>query len=213
MSDSGRQAYTLSDPRPEAAQSPYTFFLPTADELSAVSKGDHVKLIFKHQGEQWDAERMWVLVTEAQPNGLKGTLDNEPEEAPLSLGDEICFERHHIIQIQWADPSSAPPESDHREYWERCMVDDCVLDGSRPVEYLYREDPDMTQEGDRYPDSGWRIRGQQGDESDEAMDERGGDYVALGAVLNRDDSWLHMIDAPVGARFMRSFQTGEYLPV
>jgi len=36
-------------------------------------------------------------------------------------------------------------------------------------------------------------------------------YVALGAVLNQDDSWLHLIDEPVGARYMRDFRRDTYV--
>lgn len=90
-------------------------------------------------------------------------------------------------------------------------MDACVLDGVEPVEFIYREEPDMHEEGDKYPDSGWRIRGRMGNASDEEMDARIPKYVALGAVLNRDDSWLKHIDAPVGTRLMRDFQADSYV--
>jgi hypothetical protein len=83
------------------------------------------------------------------------------------------------------------------------LVDDCVLYEGVPVEYLYREMPDMQQDGDKYADSGWRIRGRQGAATDAEMDERKLSYVALGAVLNRDDSWIGWIDAPIGTALMR----------
>ncbi len=44
------------------------------------------------------------------------------------------------------------------------------------------------------------------------MEVRKFSYVALGAVLNRDDSWLAWIDEPVGTTLMRDFDTGRYVP-
>ncbi len=36
-------------------------------------------------------------------------------------------------------------------------------------------------------------------------------YVALGAVPNKDDSWLPYLDAPVGNALMRDFETNTYV--
>lgn len=157
---------------------------------------------------------MWVTVKRVEGDLLHGVLENEPYEptAPAKLGDLITFERHQILAIIWDKPETAPPQGEYREYWERCLVDDCVTDGLEPVEYIYRKEPDMVQEGDKFPDSGWRIRGRQGDATDADMEDRKFSYVALGAVLNRDDSWLPFIDEPVGAAFMRDIETGVYLP-
>lgn len=209
-------AYTLTDPRPIAADAPYTFFLPSNEELEAVTSADLVKLMFDypHQTEKWAAERMWVTVRHVEGDYLQGELANEPDEptSPLTLGEAVEFQRHHILAIQWEHPETAPPPPEYREYWDRCLVDDCVLEGLEPVEYIYREEPDMAQEGDKYPDSGWRIRGRQGDATNADMEARKFSYVALGAVLNRDDSWLAWLDEPVGTALMRDLDIGRYVP-
>lgn len=214
MLTSSLPEFQLCDPRPIASEAPYTFFLPTAAEIGTVNIGDFVQLIFEylHETEKWGAERMWVEVHEIEDRQLVGTLGNDPDEptSPLKLGDKVRFERYHIISIAWANPEMAPPREERREYWQRCLVDACVLDGSEPVEYLYREEPDLQDEEDRYPDSGWRIRGKKGDATDNDMNEREVSYVAIGAVLNRDDSWRLLIDAPIGSRFIRDFGTGRY---
>ncbi|OSZ71033.1 hypothetical protein CAP39_08955 [Sphingomonas sp. IBVSS1] len=205
----------LEDPRPIAESARYTFFCPSETECRAVRPGDLVKLIFLYDvpTEEWTAERMWVHVTEAGGEGLAGTLGNKPFEskAPLKHGDLVRFEHHHIVDIVFDKPEEAPPPVSRREYWEGCLVDQCVIDGEEPVEYLYREAPDMAQEGDQYPDSGWRIRGRRGDAMDAEYDGREVAYIALGAVLNKDDSWLHLIDTPEGCQFERNFETGEYI--
>lgn len=58
---------------------------------------------------------------------------------------------------------------------------------------------------------GWRIRGRSSAATDIQIDEREVAYVALGAVLNRDDSWIGWIDAPVGTTLIRDFNTNTYI--
>lgn len=129
---------------------------------------------YTHEVEQWAGERMWVTVNGIEGDHLHGVLDNDLDEstAPVQLGDAVAFERHQILAIIWDKPQTAPQPLEYREYWERCLVDDCVLEGLEPVEYIYREQPDMAQEGDTFPDSGWRIRGRQGDAMDAATNSR-----------------------------------------
>lgn len=209
--------YEIDDPRPMAERAPYTFFLPSENELLAVQPGDIVKLVFRAvpPSPEWEAERMWVRVTSASGNKLHGALDNQPSDMPqLRLGDSVAFHRSDIIDVDWADdrattPPAAPPR---REYWDRCLVDTCVVSAAVPVHFLYREEPEPPQESDRYSDSGWRIRGDYRGLDDGEVDARDVQYIALGAVLNVDDSWLHLICAPIGSVFMRNWETGTFGP-
>ena len=206
--------YRLSDALELAAASPYTFHLPADADLDRLGPDDYVKLIFEliPPGENWGAERMWVRLTAVADGSCVGILENDPYEGRMAAGDEVSFVRRNIIEVMWADGTRAPLVAPRGEYWERCLVDDCVLQGEEPVEYIYREEPDPElEEGGEKSDSGWRIRGRQGDASDEEMERRSPQYVALGAVLNQDDSWIHLIDAPPGSAFMRDFATGEYV--
>ncbi len=203
----------LDDAQQRAREAPYTFLVPSAARLAAITPGDLVKLVFvlDPPGATYAAERMWVKVTMAGQDKLAGLLDNSPYEAQMKAGEALVFERRHVAAIEFADPAKEAIE-DGREYFDRCMVDACVVEGKEPVEYLYREKPDPNlRKNDNYPDSGWRIRGRRGGTSDREMDERSIEYLALGVVLNKDDSWLHLIDAPVGSRFIRDSVSGLYL--
>jgi hypothetical protein len=209
------ELYKVLDPRPNAAEAPYTYFLPDAELINAVCVGDYVQAIIRASppSEEYDAERMWIQVSLAQPEWLEGTLDSEPLDMPnLPRSTIMRVPRSHVINVVLADPGRIPlTVKPKREYWARCMVDQCVLDGELAVGYLYREPPDLTKEGDKFPDSGWRIRGDMRGPLMEQADSRKVAYVALGLVLNQDDSWLHLIDEPVGAKFGKDFNKGVFV--
>ena len=205
--------YVLDDPRPTKLGAPYTFYLPSEALQASVMPGDSVQLVFSGQpaGLKFGGERMWVDVTEVGSGGVVGKLANSPFDMPqLKLGDTVRFQPFHIIDFKTdRELLNEPPQP---QYWERCMVDKCVLDENVPVYYLYREEPDMAQEGDKYPDSGWRIRGDYRGLSDAEIEARPASYIALGKVLNVDDSWLHLMDSPIGSAFMKNFETGVFGP-
>lgn len=208
-------SYELEDPRPIAAESPYTYYLPSQARLDAVKVGDLIKLIIRSlpPSRQYNAERMWVEVISREGELWTGSLQNTPFDMPqLQIGNVISFPPSHIIDIDWNNPDETRmiPKQKEKQYWDRCMVDQEILDGIARVGYLYREEPDMTQEDDNDPDSGWRIRADVRDLTDEQYDEPSPAYVALGAVLNKDDSWLHLISSEVGSRFLRNPETEDF---
>ena len=208
--------YEIEDPRPIAAGAPYTYDLPSENELLALEPGDLVRASFRSvpASPEWGAERMWVELQSIEENRLLGKLANIPSDMPqLRFGDRVTLLRSDVIDIDWSSDrrKPPPPSPDRRWYWERCLVDTCVIEDRIPVHFLYREEPDMAEEGDKYPDSGWRIRGDYRGLSDEQIDARKMSYIALGPVLNVDDSWLHLIDAPIGAAFIRDWGTGKFV--
>jgi hypothetical protein len=207
--------YEIEDPRPLAAEAPYTFFLPTEAGLAGLAPGDMVKLILRAipASEEWGAERLWFLIEEMDGDLLHGRLQNEPCDIPsLEAGARIAFQRRQVAAIFWNEARTAEPEGAHpREYWERCRVDRCLIEERLRVHYLFREPPEPHGD-DRFADSGWRIRADYRGVDDAEFDARESKYVALGAVLNVDDSWLHLIDAPVGSAFIRDWETGEFVP-
>ncbi len=206
--------FHLRDADEAAAESPYTFFIPPREERVAVAPGDLVKIGFEYEWEteEYGGERMWVRVTEKTGLQFAGSLENEPFEKGLESGLVVNFGVEHILDIVWSDPDTHPPTPKHAEYWDRCLVDACVVHDGVPVEFIYREEPDLAGEGDKYPNSGWRIRGRNGDLRADPIDDRKVEYLALGAVLNRDDSFLELLDQPIGSAFMRNFETGRYDP-
>ncbi len=206
----------LNDPRPIAAEAPYTFFLPHDVEIAALNPGDGIKAIFRQTEGQtrYEAERMWVLIERIEGGVVFGTLDNDPTDMPLlEAGMPVAIPLTHVISTAFHNSNPRPETPLRREYWERCMVDSCIVDGRSRIDYLYREPPDMTREGDEYEDSGWRLRGTNAAiEEDEEQGEKPL-YIALGAVLNKDDRWLHLIDEKTGAAFEWAAEASDYVRV
>nr|WP_298896293.1 DUF2185 domain-containing protein [uncultured Altererythrobacter sp.] len=190
--------------------------MPHDVELAALKPGDGVKAIFRQtEGEtKYDAERMWVLIERIEEGLVHGILDSDPSDMPLiEAGMPVAIPLTHVISTAFHKDNPRPKIPDRREYWERCFVDACVIEGRSHIDYLYREDPDMTREGDEYPDSGWRIRGTQESIDADERDENRPRYIALGAVLNVDNSWIDLIDIEPGHHFAWDEESRQYVEV
>jgi hypothetical protein len=206
-------SWSLDDPRPIAASAPYTFYLPSQRLLDAVRPGDLVQAIFRPapQNRDYGAERMWVTVVERKGGVVVGYLENQPFDMPqIAPGTSVTMPLAFAIDVQWADGHNGPVEPPAPEYWERCMVDDCVAEGRSYVDYLYREEPDLTHDGDEFPDSGWRLRGTSAAIAADEKNALNPKYIAIGAVLNQDDRWIHLINEPAGTAFQWNDALGEF---
>jgi len=157
---------------------------------------------------------MWVKVESIADGSLVGSLESKPFDMPgLRKGEHVEFARYHAIAVIFVEAEKErriSRQGSQKQYWDRCLIDCCVLDDGVPVGFIYREEPEPTREGDKDPDSGWRIRGDARGFGAEEVDKRQIAYVALGAALNRDDSWLSLIDKPIGSAFLRNFDAGTY---
>jgi hypothetical protein len=199
-------SWRLENAAKQAAAHKYTFYRPGPEEIAQIRAGENVKLIFLFDSDDPaapNAERMWVVVdTIDGAGGFTGRLDNSPRWiTDLSPGAPVEFRDVHIINTEHDSPYNIV-----NRYLPRCFVTQRVLrDGAR-VGYLYREEPDNEK------DSGWRLTA--GDESTEYLNESGNiAFVSLGAVLNLDDSFLSLIESPVGSAFARDRETGQFRPI
>lgn len=188
------------------AESKYTFYQPPREIIEQVAPGEVVKLIFRFESEDPEvpaAERMWVLVDEVQNDGhFRGRLNNEPKYIQdLKLDDPVEFDACHIINTEHDDDDNIV-----ERYIKRCFVTKRVLYEGYKVGYLYREEPDDER------DSGWRVTSNT--ETDKYMDDAENiAYVSLGAVLNKDDSFISLLEQPAGSIFVRDSETGEFIRV
>ncbi|HEX4327160.1 MAG TPA: DUF2185 domain-containing protein [Burkholderiales bacterium] len=199
-------SWTLGNADELAAEFKYTFYKPGPEIIGKIAAGDVVKLIFRFESDDPEApaaERMWVEVDEVTGDGgFRGRLTNLPKHIKnLKPDDTVEFRACHII--------STPHDDDDNiveRYIKRCFVTNRVMKDGRPVGYIYREVPDGEE------DSGWRITAN--DESEEYMDDaKNFAYVSLGAVLNKDDGFVDLLDSPEGSAFALDPQTGQFVPV
>lgn len=197
-------SWRLDDADAIAAAHKYTFFKPPPEAIAQVRPGEVVKLIFVFDADDPDAphaERMWVLVDTVEPGGhFTGRLDNTPRWIQdLKPGDPVVFDASHIISTQHDSDDNLV-----ERYIKRCFVTHRILKDGAKAGYLYREAPDNEQ------DSGWRITAN--DESDAYMEDTDNSaFVSLGAVLSRDDSFVHLLDAPEGTAFVRDPATQAFV--
>ena len=198
-----KPSWHLDDAAVIAAESPYTFYKPSAQAIAQLQPGNRVKLIFPFTSSDPKApfsERMWVRIDRIEEDRFWGALDNDPAYiTDLKAGDAVEFEVRHVIQTDIEDPVPDPTAP----YRLKCFVTNRVLDDGARVGYLYRQAP----EGE--DDSGWRITA--GDESDEYMaNHRNYAYVSLGAVLSVDDSFRDLLAAEAPCAYAVKKSTGRF---
>ena len=201
-------SWHLQDADELAVANKYPFFKSTRESIAKVRPGETVKLIFGFDSDPpgtRDAERMWVIVDTIEPAGrFTGRLGNDPAWiTDLKAGDTLAFAACHVINTEHDDRDNLVAR-----YIKRCFVTNRILRDGQRVGHLYREAPD----NDRDSDSGWRIMAN--DESAEYMHDAANiAFVSLGAVRSYDDSFIHLLGSPEGARFERAPGADAFVPL
>lgn len=195
-------------------EAPYTFYRPSDNVIKQLEPGKAtVKLIFQFECDDPNtpaAERMWVIIDSIDENGFfLGTLDNDPFYIKdLKAGDQVMFKKEHIIQYEVLDDSVIKVENELNlePYFKRCIVSNHIMKDNKPIGYIYREEPSEDR------DSGWHIMS--GKETDEYFEDHNNlQYIAVGVVLNKDDSFLHLLDEAVGSEFKKDEITGKFFQI
>jgi len=211
MEQEQETVWYLEDVRDLIEVAPYTFYIPSPEVIAMLKPGHTVKLSFMWDDEESDeatSEQLWVRITEINGDELRGELDSEPEDIPeLEPGDAIDFVIDHIIDTQLDDPNPGMMQ----QYEANCFVTGRVLEDEQPVGALYRENPD--EAGDDLANfSGWNIMA--GDEDDTYLDNPDNwHYVSLGSVLNIDDRFIDVLDAPFDSEFIYDPDQDSYIEV
>lgn len=202
------RTWKLEDVSDRAFDAKYTYYLPSEQALNLLSVGDAVKIVFLCDVENdkgWSAERMWVQITRIEGGNFEGYLDNDPYYIPdIKAGDSVEFERKHIIQISIDDP--IPNAVD--QYTSRCYVTNSILIDGKKVTRLFREEP----EGDEENYSGWTFFSE--DDSEEYLNSsENWSYVSIGAVLNRDDDFIDLLNSEFDSEYVWDESDGLYQKV
>lgn len=94
------------------AENPEQFWIPSLQDRQTLKVGQSVKLIFDIETFDEEekeivvsGERMWVIISEYNPDYYIGILDNQPacieasDSVYLVFGAEIPFRAEHVIDI------------------------------------------------------------------------------------------------------------------
>ena len=205
--------FKIVDPRPLAKQCPYLAGLPNEECLNIISKSDTVKVRFRWlerprgRGEHYLGEDVSIDVLSVTPNYFEGRM-TVPSDWPQPSSDVVIrFGKWAVTGVSFADPKYQPlAELPQEKYATRCLMDNSLV-GGRKVQHIFRDEPKIWRNDKISADSGWRVS-----TGSTFLDTGDVDYRPLYNVLYLDNSWLHLIDQPVGSAFKRDEKTGLFIP-
>ena len=180
--------YKLLDPRISAKETPFTFYLPSANTIKQLKKGDSVKLIFLlieniRNGPR--TERMWVTIKSRDENNFIGKLENRPKHIKeLNKEDLIEFKDFHIIDSSIDDPYAKEFDI---YFQKKCVVSKKILDDNLMPRMLIKD------KANREDDSGCAFLS--GTEDDDySLNSENFRIVSIGVILNIDPRILPLLN-------------------
>lgn len=190
----------------------------SAESLNALSAGDRVRTWAVSVKEDDGITKVGASIDVHSADGewIEGKLAKDRYfGGDPALEKVIRVPKSTISDIMFKDPQKNEllRELPRIKYANYCLIDwDARF--NRSVQYVYRVEPCLTIQGDEFPDSGWRIKGNTCAFSEEEFWEVDATkYYPLWLALCSDDSWLHLIDKPIGTAFKRDRKTGLFVEV
>lgn len=182
-------------------ESPYTFYKPSKEVIDSLEVEDLVKLIFFVESDEdgYSGERMWVEIIERNSNHFVGKLENEPYRLKdLNSGQLIHFRTEHICETEYEDEESI--QLDY--YLDTLITVNIDVFDKNEFNFLLRDQSNDDN------DSGWVVlSGYEEDEFSNNPDNF--QIVALGVILNIDDSILSFINEPPLCAYERN-KNGQF---
>lgn len=181
----------LLDASAQHEADPEHFPIPPLDERVALHRGDLVRIVFlldPPPAEGPNAERMWVEIAHAHPDGTyDGALTNDPVViSSLSQSASIAFEPKHVAGIAFSDDVAFDPSL-------RAVVSTRALAMSSPPGWVGHDEPVAED------DSGWSVTA--GDETEDYFDPGEAETVlalTLGDLVDRYPALVAVFQAGDG---------------
>ena len=206
----------IEDPRPRAEKFPYSCALPSEECLNAIRQGDSVTVEISLPNRLQPAadlkNNVPFEVLSVTSDSVKGLM-RIPPDWPASDSDILIeLPKWAVKGVAFADPAYkhlAELPRDKYPGWCLFYTWGHPLEKLRlpDTEFLYREEPKTLPENETRPDSGWRISSYSRPMADEDVYLDRVRYLPISLVLEVDDSWLYLIDKPIGSAFKRCTAT------
>jgi hypothetical protein len=216
-----RKLIKIEDPRPWAGKLPYSRALPGEECLNAIGKGDSVAVdvsLPKGLRPLMEVnEDVPFEVLSVSSEFIEGRMQ-VPAERPTSDSDIVVrIPKWAIKDVSFADPKREHlAESPYDRYPGWCLLDMCGMPlgvaGTYTVDacYIYREEPKILPGNETRIDRGWRISHHPRPMEKEDIYQEKVLYVPTCFALDMDDSWLPLIDSPIGSAFKKNPRTGLF---